>query len=635
MRCRDLVLGVLAVTFGLGCGGESSPATTLNTEADAFIGAGIVEGGETADEDVSTGGDASGQAPEDAGTSDDTEVEPGVELCGNAVDDDGDGLIDCDDGDCLEILSECTHEMTCDDGLDGDSDGLIDCGDDDCFLQCAAVGCHHFSICLVETGCGCTWGYDCPESDAELGGCYFSCINSSSCTGVCEELVGPDVYTAVFELDACLDEHCAGLQAEARQACMVENCLEETGECYHGGDGSCSDVYFECMPQCEEDPVCQGICSYELSSDGFVDGVMWDACWRDLCDGDGDGIPDDGVCGVLAYFACAAAAPGCMENNYQETGLLCAEVFQSATECLGGDAWPCMEKVLGSQQLDQQGVISALFHCATAACMETQGAVSGACLADAAKGTCFAERTACHLASGLAASGETCGTDEECASGVCHPAYGGAVCTQPCGEECPDGLLCVPALMKEGVVESLCLVGAVEVCGTGSDEDGNGAFDCADVACAGGEACIATNDYKFIRIQDVDATALECAPINTEAGAAPGADVDAILLTTGEGAVSTAGPLALSGTGICFPNPNADASAAEGVPDGLFVSLNGRVLTAGHPQGATFQSGDVLSIYEVASGGTDSYSVILATEPFAGNEVMLGTATGNSSWTIP
>jgi hypothetical protein len=60
-------------------------------------------------------------------------ISPGeVESCDNGVDDDCDGLSDCEDSDCLD---ECT-ESTCDDGLDEDGDGDVDCDDDDCLATC-------------------------------------------------------------------------------------------------------------------------------------------------------------------------------------------------------------------------------------------------------------------------------------------------------------------------------------------------------------------------------------------------------------------------------------------------------------------------------------------------------------------
>ncbi len=54
------------------------------------------------------------------------------EFCNNIVDDDCDGLIDCDDPDC-EISIFCSEpEIECNDGLDNNNNGLTDCADINC-----------------------------------------------------------------------------------------------------------------------------------------------------------------------------------------------------------------------------------------------------------------------------------------------------------------------------------------------------------------------------------------------------------------------------------------------------------------------------------------------------------------------
>lgn len=53
-----------------------------------------------------------------------------IEICNNGIDDDGDGLIDCEDPNCADYF-ECNPEI-CTDGIDNDQDTLIDCADPDC-----------------------------------------------------------------------------------------------------------------------------------------------------------------------------------------------------------------------------------------------------------------------------------------------------------------------------------------------------------------------------------------------------------------------------------------------------------------------------------------------------------------------
>ncbi len=52
------------------------------------------------------------------------------EDCKNGVDDDYDGLADCEDSDCMEVCIE-----DCTDGADNDADTAIDCDDDECYGQ--------------------------------------------------------------------------------------------------------------------------------------------------------------------------------------------------------------------------------------------------------------------------------------------------------------------------------------------------------------------------------------------------------------------------------------------------------------------------------------------------------------------
>ena len=68
-----------------------------------------------------------------------------LENCGNGKDDDGNGLIDCDDPDCAaDPLCTATfpdggREENCSNGVDDNGDGLIDCDDPSCFAYCATA----------------------------------------------------------------------------------------------------------------------------------------------------------------------------------------------------------------------------------------------------------------------------------------------------------------------------------------------------------------------------------------------------------------------------------------------------------------------------------------------------------------
>ncbi len=105
----------LAFVLALGCGGTKPECDTDCADADA-------------DADADTDADSDADA--------DTDVV--VEDCGDGIDNDGDGLLDCEDGDCATDPL-CAGETICDDTLDNDNDGRADCMDEDCWGNGCAV----------------------------------------------------------------------------------------------------------------------------------------------------------------------------------------------------------------------------------------------------------------------------------------------------------------------------------------------------------------------------------------------------------------------------------------------------------------------------------------------------------------
>ncbi|MCB9742339.1 MAG: putative metal-binding motif-containing protein [Alphaproteobacteria bacterium] len=122
----------------------------------------------------------------DPGVSDDSDCDdadpatyPGAsEACGDGVDSDCDGDVDCDDGDCLGDAA-CPTEAVCDDGVDDDSDGLVDCEDADCMSDAACVeltcddGLDDDNDGLV----------DCDDDDCWGGGCGVITTQVTSASG--------------------------------------------------------------------------------------------------------------------------------------------------------------------------------------------------------------------------------------------------------------------------------------------------------------------------------------------------------------------------------------------------------------------------------------------------------------------
>ncbi len=115
MMCGNWLLALLI----LGCsdpkvGSDSDDNTTTNEVDDTGTDLGTTDGGTT-------------------GEGDDTGVTVPAEDCYDGEDNDGDGMLDCEDGDCVDTCME-----DCQDKFDNDVDGFTDCDDDECI---GAEGC--------------------------------------------------------------------------------------------------------------------------------------------------------------------------------------------------------------------------------------------------------------------------------------------------------------------------------------------------------------------------------------------------------------------------------------------------------------------------------------------------------------
>ncbi|QSE96780.1 T9SS type B sorting domain-containing protein [Fulvivirga lutea] len=93
----------------------------------------------------------------------------GQEACNNGVDDDGDGLVDCADGDC-QFAATIEKGCNCDDGIDNDGDGNIDNTDSDCasFYGLEFIG-DDQSCSALDGGGGGTGAFDFVGPPAESG----------------------------------------------------------------------------------------------------------------------------------------------------------------------------------------------------------------------------------------------------------------------------------------------------------------------------------------------------------------------------------------------------------------------------------------------------------------------------------
>ena len=104
--------------------------------------------------------------------------------CADDTDNDGDGRVDCLDGDCadapncLSAAYGIPYETACDDGADNDNDLLVDCADDDC---ADAPSCQGADYAVVMEDC--TDGID-NDGDTLVDCVDDDCVGDPNCPGL-------------------------------------------------------------------------------------------------------------------------------------------------------------------------------------------------------------------------------------------------------------------------------------------------------------------------------------------------------------------------------------------------------------------------------------------------------------------
>lgn len=210
-------------------------------------------------------------------------------LCGDGADDEGDGLVDCEDDDCRG--REPCLEVVCDDERDLDFDGLVDCEDDDCrdaevcqeedcgdgldddgdgLVDCEDPGCAARAPCAESR---CTDGRD-DDGDGLIDCADDTCQGRRECREFnCSDLRDNDRDGL---LD-CADDECLG-----SLTCPEPSCADGTDE---DGNGliDCAD------PRCFGSEACptpaEALCDdgADDDGDGWVDCADPDCALVEAC----------------------------------------------------------------------------------------------------------------------------------------------------------------------------------------------------------------------------------------------------------------------------------------------------------------------------------------------------------------
>lgn len=158
------------------------------------------------------------------------------EHCGDGVDNDGDGWVDCEDPDCATDTTYCwpDWEDNCWDGWDNDGDGWVDCEDPDCDEECWEE-----------------WEFDCWDGWDNDGDGLIDC-DDPDCYEECEWIEFDCSDGRDNDGDGWVD--CADPDCERSEECFGER------DCYNGVDDD-RDGYVDCEDaDCFGEPGCESTC---------------------------------------------------------------------------------------------------------------------------------------------------------------------------------------------------------------------------------------------------------------------------------------------------------------------------------------------------------------------------------------
>ena len=186
-----------------------------------------------------------------AACGDNLDVPP--EVCDNAVDDDGDGDIDCLDADCAaDPVCTSPAESDCDDGTDNDSDGQTDCADADCAAD---------PVCISGPEAVCDDGLD-DDNDGQTDCADSDCAAAPNCVPEANCADGLD-----DDFDGQTD--CADSDCATAPNCVAEaNCMDGLDD-DSDGQIDCADSDCAAAPNCNPEGNCSDSMDNDL--DGNVD----------------------------------------------------------------------------------------------------------------------------------------------------------------------------------------------------------------------------------------------------------------------------------------------------------------------------------------------------------------------------
>lgn len=476
--------------------------------------------------------------------------------CSDGIDNDGDGLTDCQDPQCLHRRCQqngvCTAEKQCvveicTNGIDDNGDGLVDCQD--------ALACPAPATLATPACCGTAWT-DAASDVLHCGSCANDCTvgHSAECGSV-----------------SCVAGKCSYGSAPDRTTCSAGVCCG--GGCVPDRETSCTDGIDN---NCDGLTDCQDVVSCPPPS-GATAPKCCNLSWTDTDHGDPNNCgacgrkcaAPGGSCGVavcnpggLCGTATDCTLPGC-------DGVSCTTAGGGTGKCSGG---ACCAGCVTPDGVchpgtDLHACVSASGACAD--CQTTNPCLSGSCSAAGCTRTPTSGNSCTDSsgATGFCNAGACCPANS-CldASGACQP-IGVAHCGKPGGAclpaSCDDGNPCTADSCDPTTPSCVHTPSSGASCTDGS-ATGKCTLGTCCLGCVSGNACV----------PQASQTATSCGTSGASCAACPATTVDCrVPVCTPSGTCSTA-PAA---DGTACPGGGSCASGVCIVPNQCQQNLCGGV----------------------------------------------------------